>query len=323
MPHKFFLSHFSGDKVIAEIVAKLLHRLSLQQLLPWYSSDSSENGGLKPGNIWFNEILERISQSKAVITILTPNSIGRPWIYFESGIAQALDGCELVPVSMGIKRDEIAAPLGLYQCYQLTDYNSLKEFISKVLNKFDVVFDEELARHVLVTAIKELSKIEFDQKDRQAIKPLGFNEALTEIKNHIDKRFIDLLDQKTGNRKENSKSLKNTTNDAEDPIIYTAEIKINFPEFQGERFVEIRSQTSVQDVLDGLYISLTNYIQSYTYMQDWILVNPKNNQRMVLREIGKMIPAKYIFKPEIIWEAVKITSEYKAGSSSKIVRGNI
>ena len=104
MPHKFFISHYSGDKDIAEVFSNALKDITLGQINPWFSSDSSGNDGLKPGDIWFNQILAKITDSKAVVALLTPNSINRPWIYFESGIAQALEGCDVIPVCIGTKR---------------------------------------------------------------------------------------------------------------------------------------------------------------------------------------------------------------------------
>lgn len=74
MPHKFFISHYSGDKVIAELFSGVLRRITLEQITPWFSSDTSGGSGLKPGDIWFNQILAKITQSKAVVSLLTPNS---------------------------------------------------------------------------------------------------------------------------------------------------------------------------------------------------------------------------------------------------------
>ena len=114
MNHRFFLSHYSSDKNIVDIVSKTLKRITLNQIVPWFSSNESGTGGLKPGNLWFNEILDKIQKSKAVVAILTPNSISRPWIYFESGIGQTLEGCEIMPICIGIDRSKIYPPLGLY-----------------------------------------------------------------------------------------------------------------------------------------------------------------------------------------------------------------
>jgi hypothetical protein len=75
MTHKFFISHYSGDKHVAELFSNALRRITLEQISPWYSSDTASEGGLKPGDIWFNQILSKITQSKAVVSLLTPNSI--------------------------------------------------------------------------------------------------------------------------------------------------------------------------------------------------------------------------------------------------------
>src|SRR4051794_6043831 len=134
----FFLSHFSEDKEIAELIANILKRVSLEQIQPWYSSDSSPTGGLNPGSQWFAEILSKLKSSSALIAIITPNSISRPWLYFESGIAQAVENCEVIPVCVGISKEKVYSPLGAYQIYQLSDYRALRDFIGKLLNKFSV-----------------------------------------------------------------------------------------------------------------------------------------------------------------------------------------
>lgn len=59
-----------------------------------------------------------------------------------------------------------------------------------------------------------------------------------------------------------------------------------------------------------------DYIEPYRYMQQWVLINSQNKQRMIIREIGGMIPAKFIFKQEIKWEAIKLKEEYKASNSN-------
>ncbi|WP_421799592.1 toll/interleukin-1 receptor domain-containing protein [Haliscomenobacter sp.] len=318
MAHNFFLSHYSRDKEIAEIIANALNRISLRQIMPWYSSDSSESGGLKPGNIWFTEILGKINQSRALVAVLTPNSIGRPWIYFESGIAQSLENCEIIPVCVGIIRDNIHPPLGMYQCYQLTDYRSLKEFIGKLLAKFEITFDEEMSKPVLEKAISDLAKVEFKEEGKTEEKSIDIQELLTDLKSHIDKRFVDMLDRQSNWSLD--KSIAQNEEVAFEEIIYTITIIVNFPEYKGKRFLEVRIDDTVQDVLNSMYFLLKEYIEPFTYMEKWVLKNPKNNQRMILREIGRMVPAKHIFKQEIEWEAIKLKEEYKASSSKDIVR---
>src|ERR1700704_3477527 len=100
MAHNLFLSHDHRDEPLAKLLAKLLERLSLNQLRIWFSSDASPGGGIKPGSIWIDEIRSRLGQSKAILALLTPRSIERPWQLFESGFGAGLAECEVIPVCM-------------------------------------------------------------------------------------------------------------------------------------------------------------------------------------------------------------------------------
>lgn len=126
----------------------------------------------------------------------------------------------------------------MYQSYQLTDYRSLKEFIGKLLTKFEITFDEEMSKSILEKAISELAKIEFDKEDVKKENVVGINDMLVNLKSHIDKRFIELIDRQINKTivKKNEDCKKE--NKVED-IIYTITIKINFPEYKGERLLEI------------------------------------------------------------------------------------
>ena len=119
---RIFLSHDHRDKGIAEALARTLSRITLSQLNVWFSSDSSHLGGMQPG-VWLDQIREHITGSKAIISLLTPHSISRPWLLFETGFAASLTECEVIPISVGIdSRSDIPFPLGMYQVFVITDY---------------------------------------------------------------------------------------------------------------------------------------------------------------------------------------------------------
>lgn len=315
IPHNFFLSHDSVDKEVAEIVARTLSRVSLMQVSPWFSSDQSPSGGLKPGNIWFNEILQKLKESKALVVLLTPNSITRPWIYFEAGIAQALTH-EIIPVCLGIMRDSVNPPLGMYQCYQLTDYRSFKEFVGKVLEKFNIAFDEEMTKPVLQGALSELGQIKFNENS----KPLVISDIsvqLNELKNHLDKRLVDFMSGvSTSNGANESLSIV-SRNEAKSQDFHTIGFVVDFPSLKSKLLVEIHRDYSVQDVLDSLFMLLKDHLKPYTYMEEWILFDQFSGKRMIMREIAHQIPARFIFKSGSEWRAMKIKEEYKASDSKK------
>lgn len=309
MQHTIFISHNNCDQEIAEIVANSLQRITLHQIQPWFSSDISADGGLKPGNIWLNEILNKITQSKAVIVLLTPNSIDSHWVHFESGMAGVIKDFELIPVCVGVKRDSILPPLGMFQCFQLTDYISVKEFFGKLLVRFQIHFDEELSKPILERVISQLSNFSFQQSKETNSSYDDFSTHIQDLKSFLDKRFIDLMEYNSRHMV-NTGAKKDNVETKESQIKYTTTINVNFPEFKGSQYIEIREEDSVSTILNTIYLLIKKYIQPYTYMEDWILRNPKNDMFLIIREVGSLIPAKLIFNNSIIWEVIKLKEPY-------------
>jgi len=272
MKHSFFISHYSGDKDVAELIARTLRRISLNQLNPWFSSDTTEVGGLRPGDMWFTEIIGRLSESKAIIIILTPYSIEKHWLYFESGVAEALKNCSIIPVCVGIRREDIFPPLGLYQCYQLSDYRSLKEFIGKVLARFQISFDEEMAKPVLEVMLKELLAKSFDDIHANQKKEPDFTQMLGEIKEHFDRRYIDLIEKLNSNVISDNKPLTQITIPS---TTFTLTLNIKFPKYQSTQYIEVRQEDSVGDVLDPIFFLISSFISPFTYLEKWVIRNSK------------------------------------------------
>jgi len=60
-------------------------------------------------------------------------------------------------VCVGIdSQTSVPYPLGMYQTYQLVDYDSVKRFAEKLLGKYEVSFDEEMSKPVLVDLIRKI-----------------------------------------------------------------------------------------------------------------------------------------------------------------------
>jgi hypothetical protein len=313
MNKNIFISHYSGDKEIAETLAKTLKKISLGQINPWFSSDDSPDGGLLPGDIWHQQIINKITKSKALIAIITPNSFSRSWIYYECGIAETKLNSEVILVCVGFDRNNLLPPISHYQAYQLSDYRSLKEFAGKLLTKYKIKFDEELTKKVLEDSISLITKASSNSKKQK--QKTDTESLFSDLKNHIDKRFVEFLDgsefilQDYNKLNTKRKLLSNT-------ILYTIKIGINFSETKDEQHIEIREDDTVADVLNRIYFLLKKYIKPYTYLEKWILVNPKNKFSLIIREISHMIPAKYVFKQEIVWQAMKLDTPYKPSDSN-------
>ncbi len=319
MSHKFFISHYSKDRTIAELFSSALRRISLEQIDPWFSSDSTGDSGLKPGDIWFNQILVKITQSKCVVALLTPNSIDRTWVYFESGIGQALPNCEVIPICIGIKRDSILPPLGLYQCYQLNDYRSVVEFFSKLLTLFEIKFDEEMSRIVIEKLIADISQISFEKEPLNEIydNKQSVEKLIENFKSHIDKRFLEVIEKPRFKNSNQKTILRNT----ESETSYSVLFDIDFNDFKNEGlYIDIRSNDSFQDVTNTLYFMISNYVRPFRYLIDWIIIEKETEKHVIIREVSENIPATYIFKPETKWRIVKLKKPYNALESFERIK---
>lgn len=323
MAHKFFISHYSGDKYIAEIFSAALRRITLEQISPWFSSDSSVTEGLRPGDIWFTQILSKIIDSKAVVILLTPNSINRPWLYFESGIAQALEGCDVIPICIGIKRDNLLPPLGLYQSYQLSDYRSSVEFFSKLLSLFGIKFDEEMSKIVLERMITEISKITFDNNIEDEVAKKNVEAVVENLKSFIDRRFIELL-ERPQYRIAGDNLVINVPNidaineeNTNSKAFYSIEFKLDLTNAERNYFLEVRENDSIQVVLNNIYFLINEFVKPYTYLESWIIKYYATDIYVVVREVADKIPAKFIFEPETKWDIILLTSPYTGTESTK------
>lgn len=317
--HKFFISHSHDDNKITELLANLFKKITLNQIAPWYSSDKSASGGISMGEMWFAEIIKQIEESNVLIPIVTPNSINRPWLYFESGIAQSIKTCLIIPVCIGIGRDQIYPPLSQYQTFQLSDYRSFKEFIEKILNKYGVTFDEDFAKAQIEKTISELSKIKFEDiyNDPKT------NELIKDLKNHIDKRFVDIWERPNVHITDTNltDSVLNIVHDNKKSFSsYTISLDIRLKDFEAKQIFEIRESDTFTDTLTSIFFTINEYVKPYSYLINWVLREKKTKKLIIIKEIGNFIPAKVIFKPDIDLELISLSNPYTATESIERIK---
>src|SRR5216683_463922 len=65
----FFISHSSKDRMLTTHFGRLLRSVSLNQIEPWFSSDSDHAGGIHPGESWFEKIREFCEKLLAIYDI--------------------------------------------------------------------------------------------------------------------------------------------------------------------------------------------------------------------------------------------------------------
>jgi TIR domain len=114
---QIFLSHSTGDLPIAEALKNLLedlfgkHRVRVE-----FSSDQEAGGGIPPGAEWLPWIIERITRADKTYVLLTPSSMKKPWVLWESGAAAGVAlatkrSSPVVPITFGIDDADVPGPL--------------------------------------------------------------------------------------------------------------------------------------------------------------------------------------------------------------------
>jgi len=273
----------------------------------WFSSDESAAGGIRPGNVWSDQIRAQLERSKAVLILLTPNGLNKPWLLFESGFGAAMPNCKIIPLCVGISSiNDVPFPLAMYECYQLTGYASLKNFASKLLSLYEINFDEEMAKPVLEKAISEFTNsLATTQGGETRRNEISLIDLSADIKQHVDRRFMELVERQ-------SVSNQPGKNESEEATLasYSVPLHIDFTGHQSTQYLEIDSTTTVFDVLNNVYFMLRERVKPFTYLQSWILEETNSEVKLVVYEVSQMIPAKFILTPGSEWKAVQLAEPY-------------
>jgi hypothetical protein len=117
---KIFMSHSHDDRAIADALASLIKDLFEEMVTVSYSTDQNAGGGISPGAQWLPWILERITEADTTLVLLTPNSLKRAWVLWESGAAAGVALAagkkdSVVPITFGMKDGDIPSPLASAQ----------------------------------------------------------------------------------------------------------------------------------------------------------------------------------------------------------------
>jgi hypothetical protein len=295
------ISHAHADDVAAATLAEAIERVSLRQLSPWYSSDTSGGGGLRAGDLWMRRVLDQLNASRAVISLVTPRSANQPWLLFEAGFAAARDGIRLIPVTLGLSSDtDLPGPLAGYQVFQLTDAQSLTAMLRKLLSEFDLAFDEEMAAPVIRKTLERLAESSSLTR-ASGLKPSPEHE---DLKRHFDRRLTVL-----------AKALVESVRQHSIPSEkYDIPIQIQFRDFTPGIFVSIEADTTIRDVLDSVFFALGGRVMPFTYLENWILQEETTGLALVAAEAAYFGLASSMMPEGTTWVARPLESPYQVTS---------
>jgi hypothetical protein len=124
---------------------------------------------IRAGELWLDRLRKELDKAKVLIALLSPKSVARPWVNFETGAAWVA-GKTIIPVCFGgLLKEELPKPYSDFQAVSLEqEYNhlidSVLEWIPDAIGHLGstrarsslTIFDTKVAN--LMKAIKESKK---------------------------------------------------------------------------------------------------------------------------------------------------------------------
>lgn len=132
-----FISHAVTDKPIAVILKSEIDQVFASGVRVFVSSIP---GAITPGKEWLRSINNNLKNASAIIVLITPTSINRPWLWFEIGASwQKLKERKgkLYPICVPeIKLSELPEPLSRLQAVSLGKAQEIKVFFQTLCDQF-------------------------------------------------------------------------------------------------------------------------------------------------------------------------------------------
>ena len=164
-----FVSHAATDRPIADILKAEIDRVFANGVDVFASSVP---GTIKPGDDWLEKINENLSKSKAVIVLITPVSINRPWIWFEVGASwsKMLGGFgQIYPVyAPEIKVSELPEPLSRLNALSLGKEDQVKLLFQTLCEQFGFGNMKSFKGSKITKQLPKYSDLRIDQRDLRA-----------------------------------------------------------------------------------------------------------------------------------------------------------
>ena len=132
-----FISHASTDGVFANAVKHEIEKVFADGVDVFSTSSS---GAIGAGSDWLVEIESRLERAQAVITIVTPVSIERPWLWFEVGatwIKGQQKKLKMYPLcAPEVNPSQLPSPLDRLQALSMGKAADLKLLFQALIDQF-------------------------------------------------------------------------------------------------------------------------------------------------------------------------------------------
>lgn len=182
-----FISHDTNDADLAEAFGNLLLDASGGMLPSFRSSDKKGTAGIAYGKEWYQAVMSKLDQATDVVALLTPASVGRPWILYETGVAKGKLSTDVIGLALGMPLDKaIIGPFAQFQNLG-DDEDSLTKLVLQLIkrNQQAAPRDEAVKRQVLA----------FREEIKKLIKERGATSAAESPKKSDDATIAKMFEE--------------------------------------------------------------------------------------------------------------------------------
>lgn len=125
-----FISHDSRDAELAEAFSNLLKSVSSGMLKSFRSSEKGTEG-IEFGDEWYKRIMSKVESASDVICLFTEQSINRPWILYEAGVAKGKLNTKVYGIALGISLEKVS--IGPF--YQFENCDDSEKDLTDLINQ--------------------------------------------------------------------------------------------------------------------------------------------------------------------------------------------
>jgi hypothetical protein len=124
-----FMSFIHEEESAAKHVHDFIHQILGQTINTFISSDKN---AIYAGEDWMKRILDELKTTKVLVSMLSPDSVNRPWINFEAGAATALQAKVISVCIGGLKINQLPKPYSSLQAVEIDTHEGAYYLISSI-----------------------------------------------------------------------------------------------------------------------------------------------------------------------------------------------
>jgi len=129
-----FISFIHEEEEVAEAVQTFVGKVLAGKADVFLSSDTRQ---IYAGELWLERIVVELKQAKVIILMLSPDSVGRPWVNFEAGGAFFTEK-KMIPVCFnGLSKGSMPKPYSNFQAVDLESEEDQYYLVRSVCHHFN------------------------------------------------------------------------------------------------------------------------------------------------------------------------------------------